>query len=307
MSTKKRKVSFYLLSMYKFDENKVKKTIEPKDAELCFNYIFNNMRELSTGSRAAVIDTPYIDFTIEVVDYENHIAFIKIGQQNHSDTVAIRDTDTLETHNVPMTANQLLEVFTFCVIDFNAMIISYIGINGAPRVSAIKCLFDKYILDDRLIHTEIAAIVGRDIVNLLSRKKIISKMSITIASPSDEALSFIGISSNEFDYLRNVNSQTMTVEIKAARNKSISSFPDGFGKLIEIIKRKYGDSIKGLTVNAKDSDESSQTYDLLQYCFTKTVALEMDDKSIIYGLEFKKYILDTYNSIKSELLDNINH
>lgn len=87
--------------------------------------------ELHDGHRAIDLSGEYV---IETISFENHRVFIKTGQQNPSNTVALRDRTTLETENVPMIENQLLELYTFCLIAFVTGMVRYIGINGSKDI-----------------------------------------------------------------------------------------------------------------------------------------------------------------------------
>ena len=67
-------------------------------------------------------------------------------------------------------------------------------------------------------------------------------------------------------------------------------------KTIEAIRSKYGDNIEALSASAKDDNEKSEEYDLLQYNFTKTVTFERDD---IETLALKKQIRKETTKLKS--------
>ena len=60
------------------------------------------MQELAYGHKAMNITVSSSRYVIEVISNEDHRAFIKIGQQNPSNTVALRDRTTLVTESVPM-------------------------------------------------------------------------------------------------------------------------------------------------------------------------------------------------------------
>jgi len=142
MAVKSRKVSFYRLVLEKHElipgkrKNQIK-AIDNDTMEQYFKEIYNNeMNKLKGGSKAVNVETDTSNYVIEVIEYEDSKAFLKIGQQNASYVVALRDTATLESEKVPMKESQLLELFTFCLIDFKTGIVSYIGINGAPRIKS---------------------------------------------------------------------------------------------------------------------------------------------------------------------------
>ena len=308
MASKTRKVSFYRLSLEKsvFIEGShtvQKSQLTNNEIEEKFREIYDDkMQQLSNGNHAKNINVSSSQYVIEVMNFEEHRAFIKIGQQNPSNTVALRDRETLETSDVPMSESQLLELFTFCLIDFLTGIVSYIGINGAPRISAIRNLFDQNLLQEEKISTSLAAIMTNDILQILVHKNIISKVSVSVAVPEDQILSDIGLNAENFDAIRNVKTKIATYKIVGKRNKNLFSSSNKLAELIGAIKLKHGDNLKGLSANAKDADEKSQSYDLLQYNFTKTVVLGQDDEGLLSLDNFKDALVRTYDQYKEELL-----
>ena len=72
--------------------------------------------------------------------------------------------------------------------------------------------------------------------------------------------------------------------------------------LIGDLKSSLGESLLKLRANAKAENEPSQTYDLLQYSFTKTVNLERENIETIGAEEFKEILAETYTQSKDELL-----
>lgn len=308
MASKTRKVSFYRLSLEKrvvvpgLKAGQIKQ-LSNTDVEEFFKKLYGKkMHELHDGHRAIDLSVSNSEYVIETISFENHRAFIKIGQQNPSNTVALRDRTTLETENVPMTENQLLELYTFCLIDFVTGIVSYIGINGAPRISAIRSLFDKSVEPGENITTHLAAIMTKDILDVLVKKHIISKVSVTVAIPEDKILSDIGLDQKSFDDIRNIKTRTATYKIVGRKNKNIFSSSGKLAELIASIKIKYGDNLKGLSVNARNENEKSQAYDLLQYNFTKTVILGNADSTLLTLADFSEALVQTYDTYKEELL-----
>lgn len=308
MANKSRKVSFYRLSLVKetfiAERNNIQlRTLSNCEIEEHFKKIYDEKMLTLANNYKAIDVASNSNYVIEVISYDFHRAFLKIGQQNSANTVALRDRTTLESENVPMRESQLLELFTFCLIDFETGIVSYIGINGAPRISAIRSLFNKYLLQEENTHATLAAIMTDDILETLVRKHIISKLSITVSVPNDEVLSgAIGLDAENFDSLRNVKTRTATYKLVGRRNKNIFESSSKLAELIASIKSKFGDNLKGLSANAKDLNEKSQTYDLLQYNFTKTVTIGEEDATLLSLNDFKTAVENTYNTYKEELV-----
>lgn len=308
MASKTRKVSFYRLSLEKrvltsgLKAGQVKQ-LSNTDIEAFFQKVYaEKMHKLRDGHRAIDLSVSSSEYVIEIISFADHRAFIKIGQQNPANTVALRDRTTLETENVPMTESQLLELYTFCLIDFETGIVSYIGINGAPRISAIRTLFEQAAKEGEKVTAHLAAIMTKDILDVLVRKHIISKISVTVAIPVDQILSDMGLDRSSFDDIRNIRTRTATYKIVGRRNKNIFSSSGKLAELIASIKMKYGDNLKGLSANARDEDEKSQAYDLLQYNFTKTVILGNADSALLTLDDFREALVQTYDTYKEELL-----
>lgn len=310
MVSKTRKVTFYKLVLEQKNDSNDKKTstcrvLTPHECEQAFMNIYeHSSQKLENGHHALKLMANSVTCVLEVVSFENHRAFIQIGQQNPSNAVALRDKNTLEATDVPMTATQRLELYTYCLIDFETGIVSYICINGAPRITAIRELFNKHLLPTAKIFANLCAILTDDMVPLLIRKQIISKVSISIAIPADRILSDIGMSEREFDsiYEHNIKAQNMTYVLSAVRNRPLFSSGEGFASFISRIKGKHGANLKSLSVSARNMDEKSQAYNLLEHCFTQTVSLGVEDDELLEYDDFKEALQRTYEENKTILL-----
>ena len=307
MAKKTRKVSFYRLGLIQqtaIDNNTIRERhLQNNEIEEKFNLIYEEKAsELNGGGRALSVSTSASDYVVEIMDYANHIAFVKIGQQNPSNTVALRDMTTLETEDVPMRASQSLELYTFCLIDFETGIVSYIGINGAPKISAIRSLFNQS-LNEENIYASLAAIMTNDILQTLIAKRIISKVSLTVAVPQDHVLRDMGVGENTFDSLQHVKTSTATYNVVASKNKNIFRNSRTLGELIASVREKFGDNLIKISANAKDFNEQSQTYDLLHYNFTKTVTLSNDDAVFPTLDDYREALETTYNRYRAELVE----
>lgn len=112
------------------------------------------MQVLSDNHKAINITASNGHYVIEAISFEEHRAFLKIGQQNPSNTVALRDRTTLETENVPMRESQLLELYTFCLIDFESGIVSYMELTGLPKFQlSATCLIKRLNREKILLPT----------------------------------------------------------------------------------------------------------------------------------------------------------
>lgn len=301
MAQPKRTISFYRLVLQSRNGTNVS-VLSNGEIEQCFNKIYSEkMRPVGNG-RATTVSLGSGEYVLEVMRYCEHQVFAKLGHQNPADTVALRDRDTLCSEAVPMTTNQLLEVFTYFIIDFTTGIISYIGIGGTPRISVIRGMFETYLAAEN-IEARIASVMTSDIISVLARKKIISKIEVAFAIPSDEDLSNkMGLSLSSFDSLRNVKARNVTFSLVANRNKNIFAQSSELAVWFENLCEQVGSRITGVRVNAKDEDETSQPYDLLNYCFTKKVTLGTTPYTPLTEEDYYTGLWKTYLSNKTELL-----
>lgn len=307
MASMHRKVSFYFLSQERTDEDKKKYAVDNTGVEDNFKDIYGKMSVLKDKSRAVKITNSNVYFVVEVIKYDpdEHYAFIKIGQQNHANTASLRDQNTLEATSVPMNPTQKLELFTYCYIDFTTCIVSYISLNGAPRIGALRALFDHYLLKDFHTSSSLSAIMSSDIIEMLKKKRV-SKLSVSVAVPSDDILSSrIGVNKNTFDELQFIKKRDISYTLSAQRLKNMFNTPGVLGKVVAALKEEHGKDLKSLKVNAKGDGEDSQVYDLLQHSLTKKVAFDVDDISLLTTTDFMNALVNSYRVSKPDLIKYI--
>lgn len=304
MASVQRKVSFYHLSQERTSDDKGKYAVSNTDIEANFQHIYNQMAVLHNGNHAEKIMVGNVKIVVEVIQYtpDEHTAFIKIGHQNHANTTSLRDQYTLEATDVPMKPSQRLELFTYCYIDFDSCIASYISLNAAPRMSALKAMFDHYLLKDFRTSTAFSAIMSSDIIDMIKRKRF-SKLTVSVAVPSDAILSQrIGVSRNTFNHLQNIRKISYSYSLSAQRLKNMFRSPDAVGEVVADIREEHGDELQSLKVNAKGDGEDSQIYDLLQHSLTKKVTFDVDDISMLTADDFLCAISNCYRANKPDLI-----
>lgn len=304
MASIQRKVAFYHLTQERTGDDRQKHSVSNADIEANFQYIYNQMTVLENQRRAAKIMSGNVKVVVEVVQYNSneHFAFVKIGHQNHANTTSLRDQNTLEATNVPMQPTQRLELFTYCYIDFTTCIVSYISMNSAPRVSALKAMFDHYLLSNFKTSSSFSSIMSADIIDMIKTKRA-SKLVVTVAVPSDDVLEqSISVSKRVFDILQNVKKIGYSYTISARRLKNMFNNPEEVGQVVAAIKEEHGDNLQGLKVNAKAEGEESQIYDLLQHSLTHKVTFDVEDISSLTVDDFYRSLSACYQSQKPDLI-----
>lgn len=305
MIEKKRKIKFYFLSMEKRADGKVLSTadVEAKFQEVVEHHM---IQIKNTGRKAAKLDSKDSSYVIELIKQNDHVAYLKLGIQNPANSVALRDKTTLEADDLSVDPLQELEIDTFGIIDFKTQIVSYVSMNGSPRVSVIKDWLNRIYLSQGYAVT-LATIYSPDVLHALSRKKRITKLELDIALPADQELENLGVSSRAFDNMGGRLTRTVSFIMKADRGKSLFEEP---GKIETAINNIVGyaenDTINCFTACGKDDDDSSpQTFNLLDY--GATVNEKISASNYDRGDDDKKIeiIYNAYNSKKEELLSYV--
>lgn len=296
-----RKVAFYQLSMHNSVNDK---EILLKEA---FQYICDKkLKTIPHGNKAIDLNFNGNIYVAQVIKEDGDNVFIRIGRQHPSNTVALRDKNTLESGEVKMSDSQMLEVYTICLLDLSTGIVSYISMSGAPRVRVIREMFLQYDeYEDRPV-VDLAAILTADVLKRIASKGVINSIECTIAIPPDNVLgNVMGIGENAFDDLKNIKSNIMTFQIKADRNKTLFSNAGLFEKFIGTIMGTVKDKLLGMTVKAKNVDESLQTFNVMENAYTISVNLNQADIDTITEEKLMDLLEGTYNKNKMEIVSYI--
>jgi hypothetical protein len=193
------------------------------------------------------------------------------------------------------------------LIDFSTGVVSHIGLASAPRVGALRAMFDHYLLSEHKTSSSLSAIMSSDIIEMIKNKRA-SKITVSVAVPDDLILSErISVSRNAFDRLRNIKKAGYTYTISAKRLRNIFNSPADVGAVVAAIKEEHGAELQGLKVNAKSDGEESQAYDLLQHSLTKKVSFDVEDISALTPEDFRVSLTSCYTANKNDLVRYIPH
>lgn len=277
MATKERKVSFYHLSQERQAGEKPE-TIEPTDVERHFVAIYEGMEKLANNRCAKRIDIDGMQAVVEVIAYnaEQHDAFLRVGYQNQPNNTALRNQETLVAEKIKVKKNQMVELYTCCYIDFTTCIVSYIGLVSAPRVRALKILFDQE-LENAGITSTFSVILHPAVIDDLKNKRVTS-LEISIATPGDDVLSdVIDMGAEDFDALKNIKRATCTYKMSAERLKSIFDTPDAVSGFYNNVKKSCEDMLLKFRVTVKENGADERIIDLVQENMTYPAKIEIDD------------------------------
>lgn len=306
---KNRKVHFFKLSAVKiiFDKNNKKRedTIEDDGSLLLLDEFYNTMSTTKTGSRIKrYSNTNNEDFLLEIIEYNKKYIFAKVARENLHGTVGIRDKQTYISSAIPVKPEQTLETFTYFYIDLSNMIISILGIGGAPRVSVFKYILNNYYLAKN-IRFETSAILSKDIVSIISNKDVISKVEFTYATPSNSICAEdLKLDESEFKSAAKKKYMKQQVTISTREKHGIyGKLPNGIKSWYSKTVDEYGEQLSKFQVSARNYDEKTNYYNLLEYSFTESV--EIEDIEKYKENDFKETIIKVYTYKKKELENNL--
>lgn len=306
MANKERKVSFFRWSQERKKDNGIEQ-LKSADVEVHFKHVYSRMEKLSQQRRAKRIDMDGTQVVVEVIAYssKNHDAFLRVGYQNQPNNTALRDQETLATAEIQVGEKQMVELYTCCYIDFTTCIVSYIGLVSAPRIRALKILFDQE-LENEGITNAFSSILDTSTINDLTNKRV-TNLEISIATPGDNILSQdIGVAADDFNTLMHVQKLTCTYKISVERLKSMCESKEDMFRFTENIKKRYDGRIKKFRATIKEVGQDERIIDLLQENVAYYAMIDVDDG---YALDNREKNLNTlkkcYQNKKTDLSECI--
>lgn len=240
--------------------------------------------------------------TLEFLDFDKDYIFARIGRYQDLISVHLRNRKTYEPKKISKTVDQELEIFTYLLIDRNNYVISFLKEQAAPSIRTLQYLIDNNYSNQE-IFGEISGVVIEDAIPLLKQKATVGTISYKVSVPTDNILSYddIGLSQDEFIYLRNQKHAEIEVKLVAERNKS--AFERGKG--IEQVLKKILSITKKVKVRAKDTGGYMQSYDVVESLLTKKIKFEFDRDAEQIQKEIYGKLKATYESNKQEIIDYI--
>lgn len=301
MVRKQRKLKYYQLSMI---DTKNEAVLDCPDTEVRFNEIVNKNMIPIIGTSHKVVQIELSDgsYFIEFIKQDNHVWYIKLGVANPTNSIAIRDKGTLESNSLEIDPTKSLEINTFCIIDFETRILSYVGMNGSPRVSILKDWLNRENSVDG-VATQLAVIYSHDVLNELSKKKRVIKIGLDVAVPSDKSLEYLDTKENTFEKLNGKLTRTVSFVFRAERGRTIFDDPKIAEQTIRaVLDGTEVDSIEAFYAHGIDEGETTpQRFDLLDFSYTVTDKL---DRLVYDRSDDEKrmdMIFEAYRGKKAEL------
>ncbi len=314
MSNIKRKVHFFKMnfreSVIVTKESKEEvvqyKYLDSQDMEQYFEEICDNyFEEIDNDRKAKSIHTSYGDVVVEIVENTKKFAVYKIGHQKTSNTVGLRNYETLAFSDVPMKDNENLEMYTYCYMDYSNFVCAIISVYGAPTISALTNMFRNYFSSEhkeKVMYITADSILSTETIEMLSNKEVITNVTATISLPQEKILDqYVELNRKEFGALHDVKNSEITFNIVGKRNSNLFYQPNQLVKIFNQMQDIYDDDLKSFFVKAKDKNEKMETYNVLNYKFTRSILLSSEDNSIFTEKEIVKNLKHAYTSSINEI------
>lgn len=270
--------------------------------EEMYNDYFENV---DNGRKAKSIHTSAGDVVIEIVEHTEKYGVFKIGHQKTANTVGLRNYKTLSFSNVPMKEEEDLEMYTYCYMDYSNFVCAIISVYGAPTISALTNMFRNYFSSEykeKVMYITADSILSTETIEMLSNKEVITNVTATIALPQEKILDqYVYLNRKEFGTLHDVKSSEITLNIVGKRNSNLFYQPNQLVKVFNQMQDIYDKNLKSFSVKAKNKDEKMETYNVLNYKFTRSISLSSEDSSKFTEKEIVKNLKHAYTSSISEI------
>lgn len=252
----------------------------------------------SKESLVEIVEMGYNDGTTTLNINDADYIFCRMSCEN-LDNLQKRNIEDKTSIEIDLESDEYLEVFTYFCIFFEKIqtIIAYVATNHSLPVSRIE-----RILTKNNNTMKIVPILARDVVGIIEGKDIVSKITYTTTHPSDKILSELGVTEELFEELSDKKSAKIEITLKSeGRNNSLFKDNKYLRKLIDTIKNKDRKAIK---VTARNEDEKSKEYDILEQKLCASFAIDVNETDIKKrDLEYKQKILEVYWNNREELFE----
>ncbi|PIC73716.1 hypothetical protein [Sporosarcina sp. P17b] len=214
--------------------------------------------------------------TLEIIREDKDFIFARLGKAQDIRQYHLRDLETLKADPIQKNYTQVLENFTYILINRETYIVSYLKEQSSPSIQLLGDLITSGFKDEDLVG-EISSITVEDALPILSKKDRIGTVSYRVSLPPEGSQYFTqevtGLSEKEYDMLSNQKSIEFEIKLVAETNQDAfenrKSFTAVIGKLAKKAKR--------VKVKAKDDGEYLQEYNIVNSPFTKKTKFELEN------------------------------
>lgn len=295
----KKRINFYQIQ--------ATKTIENKKEELSKDEIIKHLQSICSGLNVnsnnykyQSFEMGFNDYIIEFIKFDDSMLFARIGKKTNENTIGKRDTLSGDLLNIELQDSENIETYTYIYIDLTNMILSYLVLSGTPSRTSFSYFLNE---NDENIVFDCVPITTKDVIKNLAKKNVLGTIKYSYCNPKECVIENIpGINKQLLSSL-NADKSVITVSLRPPRSKSITNKIQDIFNLKDELLKEHGQNLQSLTMNAKDYDEETINYNLLDYKFARYTYISM--LSLKTEHDFFDIITQEYKKIKNTLEDFI--
>lgn len=290
METKqvRKRINFYQVQAEKIND---KKRIPLSNEERCecLEAIYEKLHTNSNDYKYARFEVGFNYYIIEFIKFEKSLLFARIGKQTNENTIGKRDTITGDLIDIELHDNENIEAYTYLYLDLTNMILTYLVLSGSPS----KTCFSNFI--NQMINNvvfECIPITTDNVLEKLAKKEVLGTIEYSYCNPKENITKDIPGIDKKFLSSLNAAKTVIKVSLRPAKSKSITNRIKDISDIKQELLHRHGNNLKSLKMNAKDYDEETISYDLLDYNFatyTYISMLEIKTEEDFYEILTKEY------------------
>lgn len=298
-----KNVHFFRLDMEKQVattlEFKPLKDLEEKQQKM--NLVSNKIKENENHLVIAPEKRPQA--TLEIEKTEGTYIFGKLCKVQDVVNFQIREKDTLASNRLVIESNQVLEKFSYFLMDTSNFAVSYIKESSAPTIHYLAdAITQEFGNSNPAVRGKMSALLAEDAIAVLAKKDIIGTIKYDMTIPASMGVEITGMNEKDYLDLQNVGSFKIQVQIKAHKRKKTTLKPENIlGFLSNIGKGK-----DKVVINAKDADEDFiMPYVLDNNPYIKKVRFEDIEVDSIeeFDKEVFRKLKETYENNKRDVVE----
>lgn len=295
----RKRINFYQLQG-EYVHDKKASTLTVKEIEDYLESIYAKLKVNKNNYKYKKFEVGPNEYIIEFIKFDRSILFARIGKRTNEYTIGKRDSVTGNLLNIELEDNENIESYTYLHLDLNNMILSYLVLSGTPSKTSFSYFINGMVEG---VNFECVPITTEDVLKNLAGKSILGTIEFSYCNPKENVMKNIpGLDKKSLENL-NADKTMVTVSLRPPRSKSITDKIKHILTIKENLIKEHGENLKSLRMNARDYEEETINYNLLDYKFASYTLISM----ILIKTEedFYDIISNEYKKMKKVLEDFI--
>lgn len=232
--------------------------------------LFLDIVETKSVDGILSLDRPNDKASMDKFYHSNEIFFARLGKETASNSMAFRNNDRkVDPLLGEGDQSKWVDKLTYFLINFDLGILLIANNQSALKAKDLSRVFEKYNNNYSLVFEPIPN--ENYYKALFNEGSSLSKITYKIPVPNVEALQRIpGISTRQFNALREMDSNTIEIVISNGPRKLLSNNKNVIEEFVDDSAERVGE-YDGFKIIGKPSDEQTHTFDLKDEFFSHTV------------------------------------